>query len=169
MTHKLRDYCVNKIKEYNRDRISEKHVMNIEKAIFNWCVKTCKSPSWENKHFRLQYMRKLQSILFNLKKDETTLFERISRGEISTRDLPTASPITLWPTGPWATAAEEIRIKALRMDLANDRLDDYVGEFKCPKCKSEKTTYYQMQTRCADEPMTTFCTCLSCNKRWKFS
>lgn len=51
-----------------------------------------------------------------------------------------------------------------------------------------RTMYYQMQTRSADEPMTTFVTyvfclnhrlrrlltvleysCLSCNNRWKFS
>ncbi|BGP36215.1 transcription elongation factor TFIIS [Rhodotorula kratochvilovae] len=29
--------------------------------------------------------------------------------------------------------------------------------------------YYQMQTRSADEPMTTFVTCLACSNRWKFS
>jgi transcription elongation factor S-II len=40
--------------------------------------------------------------------------------------------------------------------------------FKCGKCKQRKTTYYQMQTRSADEPMTTFVTCLVCENRWKF-
>ena len=34
---------------------------------------------------------------------------------------------------------------------------------------SKKTTYTQAQTRSADEPMTTFVTCLDCNHRWKFS
>ena len=42
------------------------------------------------------------------------------------------------------------------------------GLFTCGKCKSKKTTYYQLQTRSADEPMTTFVTCKDCNKRWKF-
>eukprot|EP00439_Symbiodinium_sp_Y106_P042252 s4841_g5.t1 len=31
-----------------------------------------------------------------------------------------------------------------------------------------KTTYFQMQTRSSDEPMTTFVTCLTCGNRWKF-
>ena len=35
------------------------------------------------------------------------------------------------------------------------------------KCRTYKTTYYQLQTRSADEPLTTFVTCLKCNKRWK--
>ena len=42
------------------------------------------------------------------------------------------------------------------------------GMFQCSKCKSKKVHYYQLQTRSADEPMTTFCTCLECEKRWKF-
>lgn len=29
------------------------------------------------------------------------------------------------------------------------------GQFPCVKCKSDKTTYFQMQTRSSDEPMTT--------------
>ena len=39
--------------------------------------------------------------------------------------------------------------------------------FKCGKCRLNNCTYFQMQTRSADEPMTTFVTCLNCNKRWK--
>jgi len=39
----------------------------------------------------------------------------------------------------------------------------------CRSCKRKtKCDYYQMQTRSADEPMTTFVTCLECDTRWKF-
>ncbi|KAJ2836914.1 transcription elongation factor TFIIS [Coemansia sp. 'formosensis'] len=40
--------------------------------------------------------------------------------------------------------------------------------FRCGRCKGRKCTYYQMQTRSADEPMTTFVTCTICDNRWKF-
>lgn len=40
--------------------------------------------------------------------------------------------------------------------------------FTCNKCKKQTVEYYQMQTRSADEPMTTFCTCMTCGARWKF-
>lgn len=47
-----------------------------------------------------------------------------------------------------------------RQEVATD-------DFTCPKCHQKKCTYYQLQTRSADEPMTTFVTCIHCGKRWK--
>ncbi|PWA98305.1 transcription elongation factor S-II, central domain-containing protein [Artemisia annua] len=41
-------------------------------------------------------------------------------------------------------------------------------EFKCGRCGKRKCTYYQLQTRSADEPMTTFVTCVNCDNHWKF-
>ena len=38
----------------------------------------------------------------------------------------------------------------------------------CKKCKSNAVDTEQKQTRSADEPMTTFVTCLECDRRWKF-
>jgi transcription elongation factor S-II len=62
----------------------------------------------------------------------------------------------------------KLKKKELEMETARLKQDeDYTGMFQCGKCKSKKTTYYQMQTRSADEPMTTYVTCLGCNNRWK--
>jgi transcription elongation factor S-II len=47
------------------------------------------------------------------------------------------------------------------------KLEASTDKFTCRKCSSKKCTYYQLQTRSADEPMTTFVTCLDCGKRWK--
>ena len=41
-------------------------------------------------------------------------------------------------------------------------------QYKCGRCHKRECTYFQLQTRSADEPMTTFVTCLNCGKRWKF-
>jgi len=39
----------------------------------------------------------------------------------------------------------------------------------CSSCKKKtRCDFYQLQTRSADEPMTTFVTCLECDKKWKF-
>ena len=47
------------------------------------------------------------------------------------------------------------------------KLEASTDNFTCRKCKSNKCSYYQLQTRSADEPMTTFVTCINCGNRWK--
>ena len=39
----------------------------------------------------------------------------------------------------------------------------------CPKCKCKRTTYFEKQTRSADEPMTRFfkCSFPDCRHNWK--
>uniref|UniRef100_A0ACB8FRL3 Uncharacterized protein n=1 Tax=Sphaerodactylus townsendi TaxID=933632 RepID=A0ACB8FRL3_9SAUR len=41
--------------------------------------------------------------------------------------------------------------------------------FQCGKCKKKNCTYNQVQTRSADEPMTTFVLCNECGNRWKLN
>jgi DNA-directed RNA polymerase subunit M/transcription elongation factor TFIIS len=41
------------------------------------------------------------------------------------------------------------------------------GFYTCYRCRQKKTTYFQMQTRRADEGMTTFVNCLNCGNNWK--
>ena len=41
------------------------------------------------------------------------------------------------------------------------------GSLQCGKCGQKKVSYSQAQTRSADEPMTTFCECMNCGRRWK--
>jgi len=40
--------------------------------------------------------------------------------------------------------------------------------FKCGRCGKSSCSYNQLQTRSADEPMTTFVFCNDCGHRWKF-
>jgi len=39
-------------------------------------------------------------------------------------------------------------------------------QYTCPKCKKNKTTFYQQQNRSSDEPMTAFISCLNCPHKW---
>ncbi|MEM0026395.1 MAG: transcription factor S [Ignisphaera sp.] len=41
------------------------------------------------------------------------------------------------------------------------------GHVRCPKCGSEEVYAWQMQTRAADEPPTTFYKCAKCGHTWR--
>eukprot|EP00045_Choanoeca_perplexa_P000490 m.14714 g.14714 ORF g.14714 m.14714 type:complete len:111 (+) comp10332_c0_seq3:121-453(+) len=49
-------------------------------------------------------------------------------------------------------------------DAAKEMMD--MTETDCPKCHHNRASYFQMQTRSADEPMTVFYCCESCNHKW---
>ena len=64
----------------------------------------------------------------------------------------------------------EVRLQEKRVRLENKffpKIEASTDNFTCGKCKSKACTYYQLQTRSADEPMTTFVTCTCCGNRWK--
>ena len=55
--------------------------------------------------------------------------------------------------------------EAARCDLGLEAAASDI--FQCDICKNWKCTYFQMQTRGADEPMTIFCTCLICGNKFR--
>jgi transcription elongation factor S-II len=144
---------------------------NIEKSIFNWSIKRCNSmgetPAWENRNFTHSYKQKYMSIIFNLREPRSQLVNRLKAGEVKTKDIADMGPELLWPTGPHAVAIKQKEYNDMVKDKNKGIDTDIRGIFQCGKCRSWKTTYYQMQTRSADEPMTTFVSCVNCGKRWK--
>ncbi|KAI9249425.1 transcription elongation factor S-II [Phascolomyces articulosus] len=114
------------------------------------------------------YKNKVRSLALNLKnKNNPGLRESVVSGELPVVKLCTMSIEDM--------ASEES--KARDRKLAEEALFNARGAgsaqaetdmFMCGKCKGRKCTYFQMQTRSADEPMTTFVTCVLCGNHWKF-
>lgn len=67
--------------------------------------------------------------------------------------------------------AEEAKMQKENMDKAMtaQEIKSVSDALRCGKCGQKRVSYTQAQTRSADEPMTTFCECLNCGNRWKFS
>ena len=67
--------------------------------------------------------------------------------------------------------AEDKKLEKENMMAAQAPQDEksVSSSLQCSKCKKFRVSYSQAQTRSADEPMTTFCECLNCGKRWKVS
>ena len=171
LENKMRAYATQKLSTLLQVSKTDKVCLNLEKCIFNWAVRMTKitgdQPSWENVLFRERYKRKFLSIQYNLADPVSNLSERIKTGRVKVTDVPYMKPSELNPHGINATQTESRRIESLRKEALNTDDPNYEGLFKCNRCKSKKTTYYQMQTRSADEPMTTFVTCINCSNRWK--
>ena len=108
------------------------------------------------------------SIQYNLQKSDI-LKNNILQGIFKPSSVVDFSPQMLWPKGPYAKKLQENIENNMKKEYASNIMNqpDYKGLFRCGRCKSYKTTYYQMQTRSADEPMTVFVTCHNCDTRWK--
>jgi transcription elongation factor S-II len=119
-----------------------------------------------------EYLSQARSILFNLKDKKNMNFRfKLMVGYFKPEELP---KMTTEQMASDSKAAERAK---MRKEAAEEIQTDWAlrngqlrisGTFTCGKCKGTKTTYFQMQTRSSDEPMTTFVTCLGCNNRWKF-
>lgn len=142
---------------------------NIEKTVYNWTVKSFQDPSWENKSFVSRYKHKVLSIQFNISQSNNNeILEKIKKGVIDFKKIVLMEPHEIWPTGPFAVMKKQKDIDEDRKYMSQHDIENFPdGLFTCGKCKKKKTTYYQLQTRSADEPMTTYVTCILCNKNWK--
>jgi len=73
----------------------------------------------------------------------------------------------------WLTKKERTRWKKLREEKIKEKQENLLkfsenkSLLQCGRCKEFKVTYYQRQTRSADEPMSVFATCHACGKKWK--
>jgi DNA-directed RNA polymerase subunit M/transcription elongation factor TFIIS len=114
--------------------------------------------------FRERYTtRAINLDVFNLQKNDAL------RANIEHIGLKTFVRMKPWEMNPelWTPIFERVAYKALRKQLTIDIETVPDGAFTCSKCKSKKTSFYEMQTRSADEPMTVFIQCINCGKRWK--
>jgi DNA-directed RNA polymerase subunit M/transcription elongation factor TFIIS len=143
--------------------------INLEKSILNYTVRRFEEidvPSWENHKFVNIYKHKFLQLQYNLKRSPL-LKSWIVDKKVKTKDVIDMRPENLWPDGPYAMKMQERIHKEIRKAYLAQEVKNQEGFFTCGRCKSKKTTYYQLQTRSADEPMTTFVSCLNCDKNWK--
>ncbi|KAG2427388.1 hypothetical protein HYH02_014608 [Chlamydomonas schloesseri] len=116
-----------------------------------------------------EYKAKARSLCFNLKDAKNPdLRERVLSGSVPPEALVRLSAEEM------ASDEQKKKNRELKEWLAKEAVRGGTSAaattdmFQCGRCKQRKTTYYQLQTRSADEPMTTFVTCMNCGQRWKF-
>ncbi|KAF2736668.1 transcription elongation factor S-II [Polyplosphaeria fusca] len=116
-----------------------------------------------------QYRQKMRSLFQNLKnKSNPNLRKRVLSGEFPPKRFVSMTHDELKSA---ERRAEDERLEKENMNQAMvAQVEKSIStEFQCGKCKKKMVSYSQAQTRSADEPMTTFCECMNCGNRWKFS
>ncbi|KIY03613.1 uncharacterized protein Z520_00304 [Fonsecaea multimorphosa CBS 102226] len=115
------------------------------------------------------YKDKIRSLYQNLKnKSNPGLRVRILSGEVTATRFVT---MTHEEMKSRQQREEDLKIAKENMNNAMVAQEEksVSTSLECGKCHQKKVSYSQAQTRSADEPMTTFCECLNCGNRWKFS
>lgn len=123
----------------------------------------------ENMSVSGPYRQRLRTLLMNLRnRKNPELRERLLAGALAPKAFITMSPQEMAPD---ALKQEIEKLQKQNLFDAQGATEKraVTDRFTCGKCKHKKVSYYQMQTRSADEPLTTFCTCENCGNRWKFS
>jgi len=139
----------------------------LEAALLQRCIRDCAKQeievTWNNPAFWNHYRGRCIQFYENMRNYGWTA--KLLSAEITPAAFAEMSIVDLNPKR-WKAQIEAQIEKDKRLFTRSGSASIF---FFCSRCKKKtKCDYYQMQTRSADEPMTTFVTCLECDRRWKF-
>lgn len=141
--------------------------VNIEKGIYNYTIEDATRKQlikkWENVHFVEIYLTRFRTIYNNIR-SSPYLKQQLEEEKWLPHEIAFLSHYEMSPER-WEKLIADKRERDKNVYDVQQKID---SEFKCRRCKQNNCSYYQLQTRSADEPMTTFVSCHSCGNRWKF-
>tara|TARA_B100001093_G_scaffold509827_1_gene574607 strand:+ start:1300 stop:1839 length:540 start_codon:yes stop_codon:yes gene_type:complete len=146
--------------------------MLLEQGIYNHVIKISREKQiikrWSNPFFEKLYRAKVLSIYTHMKPDSyiknETFCKKVDTHEIDPRKVGSMSNYDLFPEAWKELLDQKTKRDRLKYELKPEAMTDV---FKCHRCGSRSCSYYEVQTRSADEPMTQFINCLDCGNRWK--
>jgi DNA-directed RNA polymerase subunit M/transcription elongation factor TFIIS len=137
----------------------------MEKSIYNKTIKEsrikCIERSWDSVQFKWLYKKNYMKIIGNINynKNSDFVLNKIKYNLWEPDKIISMKSEILYPE-IWETLLLK-SAKKMAM-LGKENKEQGTDIFKCGKCKQNNCRYFQMQTRSADEPMTTFVNCLNC-------
>ena len=166
-------YSAEKILDRATNQIKLNNILNnidislkIELSIFEFTLIYCLNNNLNDIFIKSVYDDKLNNIISNIIDTQNinnkTLKKDLLSNKINPSYIAFMSPAQLHPD-KWLYWVKKKEYKELRENSIV-----YSDAYKCFKCGERKTKVTQAQTRSADEPMTTFVTCLICYNTFKF-
>jgi hypothetical protein len=136
---------------------------DIEKGVFKKTLEFCEEkniiPHFNNSLFERLY--KYYAIMnYSHMNQFEYIKDRLLAGDLKGWELAYLSHYEVNPEG-WRQL-QELQDRREEKQLEGNKALA-TDQFKCRACGQRVCTYYQMQTRSADEPMTTFISCLNCS------
>jgi len=170
--HPKRQHIINCLQTLFSTNLSEKAIYDLERCIYNGAIHQSRNRhivcSCDYALFVELYKMHAMHISSNFHPDSyvqnTELFDGYQKGEITFETLAAMNTYELFPSR-WREMFEQQQIRE-KKELEGNR-DRATDQFTCTRCWKKVCTYYEMQTRSADEPMTIFITCLNCGKKWR--
>jgi len=170
--HKTRLSILAKMKNLIGTNFNTSEIAAIERAVYNNACHRAEALHipvfWKHPMFQEIYMVRSRQIIANLAMDSYVkndeLVGLIKSGQVPIDSLATLDTYQLFPS-KWKAAFELQQMKEKRQLEGNKSMA--TDKFTCGRCWKKECTYYEMQTRSADEPMTIFITCLNCGKHWR--
>jgi DNA-directed RNA polymerase subunit M/transcription elongation factor TFIIS len=154
------------------DHCSEEDILQLEMGIYNASLEESKRRmvplTWDHKTFKWVYDMISKRTASNFHPDSyvanNELIERWKDGEFTLDMIGHWSPYDLKPSY-W----KDLKDQQFRRDkrILEGNLAMATDRFRCSRCQKKMCTYYELQTRSADEPMTIFISCVNCGKQWK--
>ena len=152
--------------------LSSQQVLELEHAIYNGTIREAErlhvDKTWSYPPFVNLYRIHSRHIASNFHPESyvknTELFARFRAGEVSLKDIGKMDTYELFHSR-WKESFDQQQVREKRQLEGNKSMA--TDQFLCGRCHKRECTYYEMQTRSADEPMTIFITCLNCGKHWR--
>ena len=170
-SNKLRTMCLSSFK-FLENKFSKDDIRALEQRIYeaayNYAQKNYVARSWKSPVFVEIYRQIVRAVMSNIHPESPVknprLLNRVLDGEFKLYEIPMMTSYDMFPE-KWF----ELKDKLLQREqkILEGNKSRATDQFKCRRCNKRECTYYELQTRSADEPMTCFISCLNCGKEWR--
>jgi len=170
-TSPIRMGCIKSL-QFLEQLFGKEEILSLEKGIFESAYQHAQKQyiarNWKAPTFCEVYRQIMRMVISNIHPaspvKNVRLITRIQEGEFTLGTIPFMTSYELFPEKWFSLKDKQLQREQKILEGNKSRATD---QFKCRRCQKRECTYYELQTRSADEPMTIFITCLNCGKEWR--